>query len=141
MIDIGFTGSRKGMTPEQQAALKVYFKHVEAVSPMVTFHHGDCLGSDEGAAQIANRIHEFTIYSHPPINETWRAFAPSDMSSLPKEYLVRDRDIVLASDVLVATPDTDDFKVGSGTWYTIRYAQRRQVPVWLIRSDGNATWA
>jgi hypothetical protein len=59
----------------------------------------------------------------------------------PKPYLDRDRDIVDATDLLIATPfhaytEAHLNYAAGGTWYTVRYAINRGKPVKLIDPDG-----
>ena len=46
----------------------------------------------------------------------------------PKPYLDRNRDIVDACEVLLATPDGPE-RLRSGTWSTVRYARKIGKPV------------
>lgn len=52
MRSIGFTGTREGMT---QAQKDVFASLVARIEPD-EFHHGDCVGSDEAAAELVHRI-------------------------------------------------------------------------------------
>lgn len=85
------------------------------------FHHGDCIGSDAFFAQVAKE-EGYHVISHPPVDETRRAFGVADESCPAKPFLDRNRDIVDETDVLLATPATPRVDYG-GTWYTIRYAE------------------
>jgi hypothetical protein len=81
------------------------------------------------------------IHIHPPKDDRYRAYRKSEYIAEPKPYLERNRDIVMRSDVLVAIPKTDKEDLRSGTWATVRYAQyEQQIPVMIIRPDGNITW-
>lgn len=86
------------------------------------FHHGDCVGADAQAAEIAREV-GYLIHGHPPDKDSQRAFFPSDILYEPKPYLERNKDIVLSSEMLIATPkEREEQKRGSGTWATIRFA-------------------
>jgi len=52
-----------------------------------------------------------------------------------KPYHDRNRDIVDACDVLIATPDGPQRR-HSGTWYTIDYARANRVAVVVCLPDG-----
>lgn len=125
----GFTGTRNGMTDAQLAWLS------EILPAGAPVHHGGCVGAD---AQMHH--HALSVGSpvtvHPPINPRLRM--PHDPRALwlpEKEYLDRDRDIVDATDTLLATPDGPP-RAGSGTWYTIGYAVNAGKPVHICFPDG-----
>ena len=96
---IGFTGTRQGMTREQERTLRdLLASHRGAV-----LHHGDCVGADEQAHDIAVSL-GCGIVIHPPLLEAQRAFKPAPQIRAPKPYLVRNKDIVRETDLLVAAP-------------------------------------
>lgn len=133
MLSLGFTGTRDGMTDEQKDEVeKLLGQLVEADCQ---FHHGDCIGADYEAAQLAQCL-GYKIIGHPPSNPRSRAFFESDREVEPKGYLERNRDIVDIADALIATPKSivEEIK-GSGTWYTVRYA-RKKIPVYLVLPTG-----
>jgi len=132
MSDVGFTGSRAGMSEEQEAAVRGLL--ARTFVPGDTFHHGDCVGADAEAAGIAVNLGYFVV-AHPPIDSKLRAYAPGHNTLQPKPYLDRNHDIVDAANWLIATPHGAEDK-RSGTWATIRYARAHGVSVMLIRSDG-----
>jgi hypothetical protein len=118
---VGFTGTIEGMSERQLTALRV---HLMAVEPNSEFHHGDCLGADEEAHEIAHEL-GFLIVIHPPLNKSKRAFCTRAFQVLkPKQYLERNHDIVDACQVLFAAPKTDEEELRSGTWATVRYARK-----------------
>ncbi len=53
-----------------------------------------------------------------------------------KPYLERNRDIVDASEVLIACPSTREEVMRSGTWATVRYARKKGMKITLIFRDG-----
>ncbi len=119
---IGFTGTRSGMSAKQIADLKTYFK--KSGTSIAEFHHGDCVGADVEANNIA-RDFGFKTCGHPPTNERWRAFSKCDIWFEAKDYLDRNQDIVDACDTLIVAPRTNtEVKRGSGTWATYRDAYR-----------------
>jgi len=63
-----------------------------------TFHHGDCVGADADAHDIA-LAEGFAIIIRPPLGATQRA-RKSDASFIhePKPYLDRNKDIVRATE-------------------------------------------
>lgn len=140
---IGFTGTQKGMTSFQKEELAKFLKLKECSE----FTHGDCIGSDEQANNVALEleINVFTLF--PPTGTIKRAFCFNKERDLfnddckwreingvkvrwfPKDdYLKRSKKIVEHCQIMVATPKEFEHTLRSGTWATIRYA-------WKIRKD------
>ena len=65
MQHIGFTGSRNGLSDAQTAALAQVLVSLEPL----TLHHGDCVGADAHAHQIAEAAGWPTV-THPPLDES-----------------------------------------------------------------------
>lgn len=144
MLKVGFTGSRRGLTPAQK---NCFADLVEKYAPF-ELHHGDCVGADEYA-------HEWYFYYghgdknivvHPPINDRLRAFC--GVSKLfgtfvsvrePKEYLERNKDIVDETDFLIGFPNRDPSgkNMMGGTWHAIRYAKSVGKKVIIVYADGS----
>lgn len=131
---VGFTGTREGMTDDQQVAVSTLLDHLFPTE----FHHGDCIGADEQAHGMAFKSHgEFVKrVVHPPTNETLRAFCDGEDSYQPVGYLQRNREIVDESEVLIAAPDGETEDYESGTWYTVRYARRLRRPIFVATPSG-----
>lgn len=121
------TGSRTGMTKHQKNFMAVFFDE----NNITEVHHGDCIGADAEFHQMAIERNILTVI-HPPDNSRNRAFCLGDkiLGQLP--YLVRNKAIVLATDLLVALPSTSTETVRSGTWSTVRYARNHKKPVHII---------
>jgi len=136
-IRIGFTGTRKPLTPAQIERLtSVLTAEGERHPGAVTFRHGDCVGADAAAHAIARQL-GFCIVLHPPTNNSLRANLNAECSTVwkAKPYFERNRDIVDYSDCLVACPEGPETQ-RSGTWSTVRYALRVGVPVVVVWPDG-----
>lgn len=136
---VGFTGTQEGMSFDQECTLDEYLAEDNGLG---YFHHGDCVGADAEADRVA-KVNGYTRVIHPPINESKRAFCGMDDDSdaivyEPKDYLDRNRDIVDACDILIATPSSDQETMRSGTWYTVRYARKVGKPYVIIFPDGMA---
>ena len=129
MSIVGFTGTRKGMSPHQKWVLSQY------LAPDDEFHHGDCVGADAEAHDMAARL-GCRIVIHPCTLRAQRAFKKGDTVFPPLPPLERNKIIVDQCEVLCAAPATDEEELRSGTWATIRYARRigRQV-IMLKRED------
>lgn len=100
--------------------------------PGSEFHHGDCVGGDEEAHEIALAL-GFRIVVHPPLNRSKRAFCTGAFQVLkPKSYITRNHDIVDVCRLLIAAPKTEEEELRSGTWATVRYARKLGLPVLLL---------
>jgi hypothetical protein len=126
------------MTPLQLAAVVQLFKTLS----FWEFHHGDCVGADAQAVTQFKSIYSKPVISHPPINNALRAFVHKHYATVevlePKSYLERNRDIVNATDILIAAPDGPE-KRRSGTWSTVRYARKRGKTIYIAWPDGSVT--
>jgi hypothetical protein len=128
---VGFTGTRHGMNAAQLAKVRYVLEALNAGSGAV-FHHGDCIGADWQAACLADTIGWDTV-AHPGPDDQRRAWHPSDTILPPFPFLERNRHIVEATRLLIAAPDRPEDAAGrSGTWYTVRHARRRGIPVMVI---------
>lgn len=126
---LGLTGTRNNLTPAQVAWLRTQLASAEEL------HHGACVGAD-AAAHLTARTLGVPVVVHPPADE--RLMMPADpaVEWLPaKPYLDRNRDIVDATEQLLALPDGPERHSG-GTWYTVRYAWGRGKVVRVCYPDG-----
>lgn len=125
---VGFTGTQNGMSDQQKIALKQFLEEY-----CNEFHHGDCIGADEEAHQIALMIGIPRIVIHPPIHVSKRAYCYHKYSHEhsfvvqlpPKDYLDRNHDIVNDTMGLIAAPKSDQEELRSGTWATVRYSRKQ----------------
>lgn len=133
---IGFTGTRHGMTLAQRRAVA----DILATCRPTHFHHGDCVGADDEAANMAADLEGVFIVCHPPIDPELRAFNQKHAEErTPKSYFARNRAIVDAADALIAAPRQTERpppKTGGGTWYTVEHAERRGRIVYVVWPDG-----
>lgn len=126
-MKIGFTGTQLGMSLKQKEQLRLILKR----DMPEEFHHGDCIGADSEAHDIALVERVKMIVIHPPLNTKKQANCfnrPSGKTTVilcpPKDYLDRNKDIVFYTDGLVVAPKSDIEEIRSGTWSTYRYAKR-----------------
>lgn len=138
-MKVGFTGSsQKALSPLQAQFLINYAQ----VAQIEEFHHGDCIGADAEAHDIFHMA-GIPIMIHPPENPAKRAFklTPGYTGGLqngllpPKPYLKRNRDIVMATDVLIACPAGPEI-LHSGTWSTVRFARSLGRRIFIIMPEG-----
>lgn len=148
-MNVGFTGSRNGMTPVQLFVLQGLLMRTFTSTPehdLLTaifaapdeFHHGDCVGADAQAHKFVRELamhRHIRIVGHPPDRERWRAFTDCDEWWPMKGYIERDHDIVNVTEPLIATPNGPEV-LRSGTWATIRYARTLDRPGTIIYPDG-----
>lgn len=140
-MPVGFTGTRRGMTAEQIRTLKRFRSKWGA-----TLHHGACDGADTEACGIFFQKRWWT-HAWPSHNPNDIAMAQSHTIHWPDptapgegwEPLRRNRLIVDASDMLIATPAQAKEVLRSGTWATIRYARQMKKPIYIIWPDGSVT--
>jgi citrate lyase gamma subunit len=134
--DIGFSGTREGMTVHQMQMFRLL---VEVLQPG-NFHHGDCIGADAQAHKGAALFTKATIQVHPGPGSTMRAFCQGDIIHPPYPYLTRNHHIVNATDITIATPKEAEPVLRSGTWSTIRYSMGQHKPTVLIKPDGETVF-
>jgi len=138
---IGFTGTQSGMTPFQHDE---FMRLLDQFAP-TELHHGDCIGADKRANDLFLAYHilndgvQRKLVIHPPENNYKRAFVMDHLKGSvvnalmnclyklvleerePFAYLTRNRHIVDACEILIATPKEFEHTMRSGTWATIRY--------------------
>ena len=132
-LKIGFTGSQRGMTDYQRETFK---ELIENLGP-IEFHHGDCIGADTDAHIIVRHVSvKSEITGHPPIASEKRAFCNCDYLEVLKDYLIRNHEIVKATDFMIATPQQFGEILRSGTWATIRYAKKLKKHITIIYPNG-----
>jgi hypothetical protein len=138
-VHIGFTGTRAGMTPEQQTRVSLLLLELGATD----LDHGDCIGADDQADQIGREL-GLGIFIHPPTNPKLRAWCntrPHGEITVLEEFpfLVRNQHIADAGDEVVAAPKEMTEERRSGTWWTVRYARGKRRPVHIVWPNGAVT--
>lgn len=137
VLVLAFTGTKKGMTDAQKRGLRVRLHAAfKKYKGNVQFHHGDCIGADADAHEIAvEELGVDAIWIHPGSNPKMRAHKWSPHILPPDDNLDRNRTMVRLCHGLIAAPSglVELFR-GSGTWMTIREARDRQrKPLTLLR--------
>ena len=129
---VGFTGTSLGMAPPQREALAALLLELGASE----VHHGDGVGADAELHAIARGL-GLVVVLHPPTDPKKRAFCRAERVEPERPYLDRNRDIVDASTLLIAAPgEQAGERLRSGTWATVRYAQKRGRRILVVRPDG-----
>ena len=116
---IGFSGTQRGMAAPQLATVHRLLTREWGGE----FHHGDCIGADAEAHECA-RAGGKRIIGHPPTDSTKRAFTDCDEWREAKPYLDSNEDVVDETDRMLFAPRTQTMELRSGTWATVRYAER-----------------
>lgn len=137
---IGFTGTRNGMTKEQRTVVEKFVDDM----PVTALHHGACVGSDEQMHRIVIGFKpdvKITVHPGPDPKSSLVAkwcLEEWDTHVLPgKAHLRRNRDIVDAVEVMVATPPTMTNPGRGGTWWTIKEARRLGRAILVVLPDGS----
>lgn len=132
MLHVGFTGTQEGMTTRQKQVVGGLLRTLKPT----TVHHGDCIGADADFHDLARfLVNGVVVHIHPPINKSKQANCVGDFSEPRKDYLVRNRDIVDSSSVMIGTPKGPE-ELRSGTWSTIRYSKRKKCKLYVVYPDG-----
>ena len=133
-LRVGFTGTQdlSQVTEERKERLRLTLQQLFE-NGYRYFHHGDCVGADALAHDLAKAA-GFAIHIHPPVIETKRAFCKDAQAVYPaKQYLKRNHDIVEMANLLLALPkDPQHEELRSGTWATVRYARKRKLPISIM---------
>lgn len=124
---IGITATQEGASASQKKQLRWLLAMLRATE----LDHGDCIGGDKDADDIAREL-GLRITLHPPENPAKRAWCQGDHTAPPKPYLDRNRDIVDETDLLVVMPRTKEEELRSGTWATYRYARKVGKPTLIL---------
>jgi predicted Rossmann fold nucleotide-binding protein DprA/Smf involved in DNA uptake len=77
-------------------------------------------------------------HAHPGPDGPARAYCEAEEVRPQRPYLDRNRDIVAASDVLIACPKGPEQR-RSGTWSTVRYARQARLPILIVWPDGEVS--
>ncbi len=112
-IDVGFTGTRQGMSENQ---VRQFINVMRSLDDIGAFHHGGAVGADSEAAAFVHSIVDEVVMHE--IGE----LGP----------LARNRDIVADSDIIIAAPESNKEELRSGTWATVRYARIAYKPVIML---------
>lgn len=136
LLHIGFTGTRQGMTSPQRAKLTSILQNYSiATAKHNWFHHGDCIGADAQAHEIALNI-GYLIHICPSDLLTRAHCKHSTVCEAPQAAILRNHHIVDASHILIACPKSPTECLRSGTWATVRYARRASHQYLIINPDG-----
>lgn len=136
---VGFTGTQDGMTGDQSVRVLAILSNLGGEEA----HHGVCIGADAQFHNLACDL-GYTTVGHPGVNHEGlplkRAQVECDTMHKPAFYLVRNKHIVNAVNLMIAAPKQREEQTrGSGTWATIRYARKVNKPLVIVWPDGTFT--
>jgi len=134
-MKLGFTGTRDGMTDiQRECVAQLLFDQRP-----VLVHHGDCVGADSQFHDGVLLLPQSTwIETHPCTLTKFRAYRKADVVHEVKPPQDRNKDIVRASDLLIAAPKLPPAESPrSGTWQTVRLMLSFKKPVTVVWPDGS----
>lgn len=141
--NLGFTGTRAGMTPAQRFKVRSL---THRLNPK-RVHHGACVGADAEFHEIVRELSSaIVLYPAFHIGHKYRAKCAGgiidsrfvDRFPLP-DPLQRNRIIVAESSALIAAPSTMSEVLRSGTWATVRYARQHGIKIIIVWPTGALT--
>lgn len=134
---VAFTGTQRGMTPQQKDAIREFLTGVRFVAV-----HGGCIGADADFHDICIKSSECEGVIIHPSNISSKTMVIAKNAKIvwvhePKPPLSRNYAIVNGCSVLVAAPKELRMTLRSGTWATVRYARQQKKPIVIVGPDGN----
>jgi hypothetical protein len=130
-MKLGVTGTQYGASSIQKADA---WRLIDSIDSLAEFHHGNCIGVDTELANLVSRLHpNCIIHSHPPLEKARQGDFVSDVVHKPADFLYRNHRIVDAVQLLLALPKEPQEVMRSGTWATVRYARKTNVPRLILR--------
>lgn len=133
---IGFTGTRHGMTVAQRGAVA---RLLDELAPAAFVgHHGDCVGADAEFHDLCRARPGSVIVIHPgPVSDLeHQAGCLGDELREALPHMRRNKNIVLASTVMIAAPFEDTAQDYGGTWRTIGMARKANRPLAILQRSG-----
>lgn len=141
-MNIGFTGTRHGLTAAQRFALRrVLERYFFGRIGNHRFTHGDCVGADKQAHNMVRVLFGWvSITVRPSERKDTRAFCNASVIMAPKEPLARNKDIVREADVVVACPSEPEEMSRGGTWFTVRHARKLKKELVIVYPNGKVEY-
>lgn len=130
IIKCGFSGTKEGMSQIQKDFIFHFLKDKKG-----EFHHGDCIGADAEAHDLAEVL-GYQIVIHPPADESKRAYKRGWIEKPKLPYKVRNKNIVQSTAFLLAAPKQLTPQTG-GTWNAIRWAKMLKRQFYIILPNGD----
>lgn len=129
-LHIGVTGTQRGMTFRQKGVWRLFLNKIGNLWQITS---GQCIGADAEFIEIARSVYpNVCVISRPGNNREKTSDAPATFTYPVRPNLDRNKQIVMACDLLVAAPRTAEEELRSGTWATIRHARKVGRPVLFL---------
>jgi len=139
---LGVTGTQTASCVTVEA--KAEFTKIVSTFAITEMHHGGCQGGDAAMHNMVDDLFGDTcsIYIHQPVDKTKAQFLLGKNVTLlnAKHYLERNKDIVDASNVMIAMPKGMEEELRSGTWMTVRDTVKKRKPLYVVWPDGTCTY-
>ncbi len=136
-MKIGTTGTRSGMTKQQQDNFRLFLL---LNGKLVTeLHHGSCKGADVEVHELAASVPERIVW--PSDNDATRVdVTPEEGVIIHEQHppLKRNEFIVDSTDKLIAFP-LNEYESASGTWACIHHARKQNKPILIFWPSGDYT--
>jgi hypothetical protein len=129
---IGISGTRKGVTKEQEATLR----RILSSRGITRLTHGGCHGVDEEADAIYRESQPFPVVSVFPAISGRGKYPRPEIIHHEMEPLKRNPLIVEDSELMLIVPAQFNETPRGGTWTTYRYAIKYGVLTIIILPDG-----
>lgn len=137
---IGFTGTRHGMTPSQRSAVMAIVEEVTRGAGFVA-HHGDCVGADAEFHDLCRMNPHSVIVVHPgPLDDLPnQAGRVGDSRRENFSHMRRNKNIVMSSTVMIAAPFEAVEQTYGGTWKTVEMTRKAKRPLVIVWPSGAVT--
>lgn len=146
---LGVTGTRVGMTREQEVRLREFLLD----KPPATLLHGACVGVDEEVALLVREQmgEDCHIVAWPGMSSrmggggpnhdslSHRAMEVSDEVMDQRTHFARNREIVSRCSLLLVVPREMSRQPRGGTWYTYDYADKVGRAIMILWPDGTTS--
>jgi hypothetical protein len=132
---VAFTGTQNGMTETQRDAVRGVLRSVKKWDSI--FLYGACVGADSQAMLEALAL-GFQIVAYPANNVSASKHGLIPTIAVEREAepaLARNRRMVSEAELLLAAPHGRE-QLRSGTWATVRYARRCNLPIVICWPNG-----
>lgn len=135
---IGFTGTRDGLTTAQAHKLDYFLQNFGGT---YVARHGGCIGADKEFHDLAlgdEKCYHIIVHpsKDPSLQANYYVRPNRDHVRPPLDYLIRNKNIVYTSNLMVACPKEDKPVIRSGTWATIRLCRDEGTRLYTIYPNG-----
>lgn len=133
---VAFTGSRKGPTQGQRNSIRRFIESFAREDRDSIIIHGGAVGVDSAVHGIAMKA-GLWVEIYPGPHTSVDILETPAIIHKRAPYLERNHTMVDRCNWVIAVPYEAEEQVRSGTWATVRYARKQDVPVYMIWPDGS----